>query len=279
MIAVAVLLLTLSLPALSSASAPRLLPPPPPSCPDLTLIGARGSGESFAGFGGLGAAVQYMSGILAKTAPRYTIETIPDPYPADSVNDLKPSGAEIALLLIAPPLAVYDYVHDNVEKYIHSINTGISDAVSLAKDSVATCPNSKLVLAGYSQGAIVIHEAELRAPSNVRRRIVGTLLLADGDRVPYTHAVEFGTSAARAEGIRVYLHGVPARDVPHPASTANICDAGDLVCDFNLSRLRSFSHAASVHTSYAIKTQHGWSYKSVLASAATWLAKRIRAHG
>lgn len=207
------------------------------------------------------------------------MSVVADPYPADSVNDLKPSASTLALLIFAPPIGIARYIHDNLDKYLHSINTGIADAVSLVEDTATSCPNGKIVMAGYSQGAMVMHQAELQLTGrrSVLRRIAGTLLLADGDRAPYTHARAFGSSAPRGEGIRTYLHGNNRRDVELPATTANICNTGDLVCDFNLSRLTHVSQAAKVHTSYAIKTSHGYVFSPLLAQAANWLANKMLA--
>lgn len=267
--------------ASASTLSPMLLPPPPPPCPNLTLIGARGSGESFNGYAGMGPAVDRMATVLSSrlATHRITVSMVGDPYPADSVSDLEPSNGQLMLLPVAPSVALYEYAHHNLDKYLRSIDVGINDAVSLAEEAVASCPNSKLVLAGYSQGAMVVHQAELQLAKSgqkkVLRDIVGTMLLGDGDRVPYTRAKEFGTSLARAEGIRTYLHGIAPHDVELPTTTANICDAGDLVCDFNLNRLLSFGQAAKVHSSYAVQKRRGIAYKPVLASAANWLASKI----
>jgi hypothetical protein len=225
-----------------------------------------------------------MAGTLtaALAKHRMSVSQVPDPYPADSVSDLDPSSYELFLLVVDPPAAVIDYVQHHLDKYLASINTGIADAVSLAEQSVAACPQTRLVMAGYSQGAMVMHQAELQLAARrsvlgriALGRIAGTLLLGDGDRVPYTRAHEFGSSLARAEGIRTYLHGIPAHDVELPATTANICNAGDIVCDFNLERLLHFSQAAKVHTSYAVQTSHGYTYSPLLAEAANWLAGKI----
>lgn len=274
--------LSASAQASAASLKPDVLPPPPPTCPSVAFIGARGSGESFDTFAGLGPAVDRMAGILSArlATHKLSLQREAVPYPADSVDDLRPSVSELALLLIDPPQAVADYVHDNLGKYARSIDSGIGITVSLAVGTVTDCPRTKLVMAGYSQGAIVMHEAELRLTSSRHRRavlrhVVGTLLLGDGDRVPFTRAREFGSSAPRAEGIRTYLHAVAVHDVAKPATTANICNAADIVCDFNLSRLSSFSHAAKVHTSYVAKTKHGMRYSPLLTQAPDWLAGRI----
>jgi predicted esterase len=276
---VAVLAGVLALSA-SSASAsprsPRLRLPPPPSCPGVTFIGARGSGESLNGFDGVGPAVDRMATVLSSrlAAHRVTTSIVPDFYPADSVSDLQPSASVAFLLLFDPGQGLSDYIENNLAKYLNSIDTGVNDAVSEVQQAVAACPSTKVVLAGYSQGAMVMHEAELQLGPGLLNHISGTLLLGDGDRVPNTRAKEFGSSLARAEGIQVYLHGT-AHDVPRPATTANICNARDIVCDFNFVQLAHFSQSAKVHTSYAVNTAQGMTYSPLLAQAANWLAGRM----
>jgi hypothetical protein len=266
--------------AAQAAGAPRLLPPPGPTCPAVLIMGARGSGQSAAGSDGMGPAVDRMAvdlrAWLAKTAAG--TQTFGDPYPADSTNDLKPSTGELLLLLGDPIDAAIDYTRDNLDKFTHSIAVGTADAVGEADDESVDCPQTRLVMIGYSQGAMAMHQAELQLQAHhpaVFHKIVGTLLLADGDRVPNTRAREFGSSLARAEGIRPYLHAVAIRDVPLPGSTANICTAGDLICDFNLSRVRHFSQAARIHTGYAVQTSHGMHYSPLLDQAANWLGRKL----
>jgi Cutinase len=266
----------------------------PSACPGVDFIGARGSGEPFGGFDGMGPAVDQMSRVLRTGLAKsgLDMQTVGVHYSADSADELRPSRSERALLDVAPAAALAVYAYHNLRPFLHSIDTGIADTISLANDEVAKCPATELVLAGYSQGAMVIHQAELQLRSRPRtfQRIAGTLLLADGDRVSYTRAHEFGSSLARAEGIRTYIYrSIPllritdlflhsVRDVALPASTANICNAGDLVCDFNDYGLRHASQAIKIHTSYAVKTSHGMRYAPVLAQAATWLARKILLH-
>jgi hypothetical protein len=266
--------------AANAAGAPRLLPPPGPTCPSVLIMGARGSGQSLSGFDGMGPAVDEMAvdlrAWLAKAAAG--TQTFGDPYPADSTNDLKPSTGELLLVLTDPIAAAVDYKLDNLDKFTHSIDVGIGDAVREADDEAVDCPQTRLVMIGYSQGAMVMHQAELQLRAHhpqVFHKILGTLLLADGDRVPHTHAHEFGSSLARAEGIRPYLHAIALRDVPLPGRTANICTAGDLICDFNLSRVRHFARAARIHTGYAVQTTHGMRYSPLLGQAANWLGRKL----
>jgi Regulator of chromosome condensation (RCC1) repeat/Putative Ig domain/Cutinase len=95
---------------------------------------------------------------------------------------------------------------------------------------------------GYSQGSMVMHRAlvDLADAGNtaILDRIIGVVLLADGDRQPHTRSHLVGNNAAPA------AHGGPTRWAPSgkynqqrdiPARVANRtwthCEKGDLVCD------------------------------------------------
>jgi len=124
-------------------------------------------------------------------------------------------------------------------------------------------------------------------------RIAGTLLLGDGDRAPKSKAKLFGRTAPdegekalwKGEGVVSYLK-LPRltlrkpKDVPLPATTAEICSADDVVCDFKIGHDNTphrVKKAFSVHTKYAHKDKrgHASSYSGLLGEAARWLARRI----
>ena len=266
--------------AAHAAAAPRLLPPPGPTCPSVLIMGARGSGQSLSGFDRMGPAVDEMAvdlrAWLAKAGAG--TQTFGVPYPADSTNDLKPSTGELLLVLTDPIAAAVDYTLDNLDKFTHSIDVGIGDAVREAHDEAVDCPQTRLVMIGYSQGAMVMHQAELQLWAHhpqVFHKIVGTLLLADGDRVPHTRAQE---SARRWPGRRAsdaYLHAIAGRDVPLPGRTANICTGRRPDLRLNLSRVRHFARAARIHTGYALQTRHGMRYSPLLGQAANWLGRKL----
>jgi Cutinase len=260
------------------------------ACSPVTFIGARGSGERIEKSSrGLGAAVNEMASAMEATLNLHglPLATVADPYPADSVSDLIPTKDEAVAFAVTPlslipgavALAVWK---KSVDKYFASIKTGIADAITSMKQTLSTCPGTSLVLAGYSQGAMVMHQAELQLAdaheTNLLEHIAGTLLLGDGDRAPNTKATEFGSSK-HGEGIRSYFHGVAVHDVESPANTANICDEDDIVCEFDPKKLlkdhnpfaivAAFKHAAAVHTAYAT------SESKPLKEAATWLAAKI----
>src|SRR5882724_8865977 len=100
-------------------------------CNHVEFLGARGSGQAldYSGpFKGLGPqSYKVVTTVAARLSAKrisYGVDAIP--YPADSVNDLKPSTLEILGLPESLPL----YYKDNVSKFLGSIATGVSDMVS-----------------------------------------------------------------------------------------------------------------------------------------------------
>ncbi len=87
---------------------------------------------------------------------------------------------------------------------------------------LAACPDAKIIMAGYSQGAAVVHDAENWLAKNKPAElahVAGTLLLGDPDRVQDTKAKTFGTAPKDAEGLRVELFLVRPHEVREKAHT------------------------------------------------------------
>lgn len=75
----------------------------------------------------------------------------------------------------------------------------------LANDTLSACPGSALVLAGYSQGAQVVHNAAASLPAATAARLSSVVLFGD----PRNGSAVAGVDAAR---------------------TLVVCHAGDDVC-------------------------------------------------
>jgi Cutinase len=214
---------------------------------------------------------------------QYAFRSVNVGYSADNVTDLVPSAAELALFTTDPVAAYLAYNQDNVAPYLSSISQGISDTVSYARLVHQQCPHSLLILAGYSQGAMVMHQAERQlydaGDNGLLGQIAGTLLLGDGDRVPNTQAKEFGTSSAKSEGVRTWAKQNDGQDVEAPATTANICNTRDIVCATSLKVLAETVATGSgvrVHTHYVTANSKTGKYSHVdpaLTSAADWIGQ------
>ena len=259
-------------------------------CADVWYIGARGSGEPAQGFDGMGAAVDHMYSVISTDLASKDLQVSPlaDSYNADSVNELLPN-AEVKRDLKAKNYvaAAAAYIRTSVKPYLASIQQGIAGAEKAVHTVLAKCPKARIIMAGYSQGAIAVHDAEnyLAGKQHAEfSHIVGTLLLGDPDRVPHTKAKLFGSSTAGAQGLRVRLGLVIPHDVPDPATTANIANADDIVGDFKLSHLLHAGEAVQVHENYAVckggKMENACkggtvTYEPVLGNAANWVASQI----
>lgn len=260
----------------------------PHGCPDVTFIGARGSGEPMQKknksgklvtvFHGVGEPVDYMAGLLGHDVDAYGEEMriLPVIYSADSVDELVPSKSELVEMAAGGAAAIY--YERNLKPYMASIAKGASQTVAEIRATLGGCPEAEIVLAGYSQGAMAVHQAELQLEREGDEEsldaIGGTLLLGDGDRTPNTQAKIFGGAPPAAEGVRIYLHGVKAADVAEPETTAEICVTGDIVCDFKLhvgpGATAWYENASHIHTNYSNLPQ-----KVYLRKAVEWLAEEM----
>jgi predicted esterase len=254
------------------------------TCHFVDLIGARGSGEPADGeFHGLGAPVNKMISVVQSQLKKngFSYSTFAVNYPALSVTVLKPNSAQIfawetAMMdPVGAANALRDYFNHQVKRYLASISQGVSATVAKAKSLHHSCPITLLVFAGYSQGAMVVHQALLKLSGSVTTCIKGALLLADGNRVSKTKAMEYGTSLARGEGIETWIKqtakvGPTPHDIPGyvVGNSANICNQSDFVCDFNFFTGIHWTRGFKVHTSYAVEKNGKFTYQPILSRAA-----------
>lgn len=252
------------------------------TCYSVEFIGARGSGQSAAGYDGMGAEIDHVAKVLKSDleATGDSMKLVPANYPADPVTDLAPSAEVVQLWDEGHKLDAIDlYRKTSLAKYEASIDRGFNAMMIDFIDAVSACPSARVVLAGYSQGAMVVHEAESWIAAHLSKdlsRIGGTVLVADPERDPGTRAKAFGTASPKAEGIHRYLVG--GRDVVLPAKTATIANRDDIVADFafkNLLTTKSRAAAIAVHTNYAREVGHTMVYDPALAAAADWIDSLI----
>jgi hypothetical protein len=249
------------------------------SCPTVSIIGVRGSGQTSGSFYGFGPqvykAVTIVEGYLNAKKVHYAAGPIN--YPAVSVNVLDPSKIDF--------IDWTDYLNNHLGKFASSIAQGTKVTVGAAEVIHAYCPKAKFVMIGYSQGAMVMQGAELTLEAKDRgafNQILGTVMIADGNRVPNTKAKEFGSSPASGEGIDPWVFstvglGQPFKDVPLPATTANICNNNDLVCDTRLYDMVHYGYSSGVHTTSYAKcgANNKCTYYPALINGATWVAKIV----
>jgi hypothetical protein len=215
-------------------------------CPDVHWIGAAGSGEregaDLVAYSGMGRVVSQSLGELSAELQRdgrtLTAEAVE--YPAVAVPDQDGGVGEWL-------------------GFMGSVDAGAAALGKQYEAFVQRCPASKVVLAGYSQGAMVVHRnlASLEASPN----LAAALLVADGDRLPEDPALNLGTVSGipkRGKGVAQdwpILAHAPARLSPAMgARTISVCDLGDAVCDYDEDADDSkaaYARRVAVHTSYA----------------------------
>jgi len=148
--------------------------------------------------------------------------------------------------------------------YFIGLERGVANAKRFLMRQAAACPDQRFVLAGYSQGAMVMHRvlqdlsaAKDAGSARVLRRIDGSALLADGDRMSKDHVTAIG-SAAGGRGISYALpKDAKVRGTLLPPRLAgrvfSVCEQADVVCDYHslLQSNASGVNGTSVHvTSY-----------------------------
>jgi hypothetical protein len=262
----------------------------------LTFLGAAGSGELEAAkhpadTKNLGPEVyQAYQHLTTGSQWQWSTPPIAVQYTADGTEELKPSARDLAeWASLSPPvvlLGVTDYVGIHLKPFLASISNGVSSAEIQAKAAVTKCKNTRLVLAGYSQGAMVMHRMLLdwqATNSPLLSKVAAVLLIADGDRVPGTGADQEGTSTADASGIASYMTstfhlsvGAPDQDIPAAVAgqTVNVCDTRDIICDANLVNLSHFNGGAKTHTTHYRTSPTG--YPQVMTTAEQVLTARLR---
>jgi cutinase len=181
-------------------------------CPDVEVIFARGTGEP-PGVGGVG---QAFVDALRSTAAGKSVSVYPVNYAASS-----------------------DF--ENRTAFAQTVIDGVRDAGSRVQSTAANCPNTRIVLGGYSQGAAVagfVTSADV--PAGVPAAAVPQPLPAEV--AEHVAAVALFGKPSDAWTSR---YGAPAITVgpAYAANTTQLCAQGDTICDGTPGGNPSFAHA------------------------------------
>ena len=161
---------------------------------------------------------------------------------------------------------VFDPLKFGTQAYFDSIYEGVDQLQEMISEEETECPGEKLVLAGYSQGALVIHIALLDLANSdpaalQSSHLAAVLMIADPAKIG--HGAEetwegdleqAGGGVQNADGIWTKTPGLPDEDKgPIPSSvvgrTLAICHNYDIVC------APGSQSSVSHHTSYdAVET-------------------------
>jgi cutinase len=122
-------------------------------------------------------------------------------------------------------VAVYPVNYPASDDFVPSVNAGTSDANAHVTSMIANCPNTKIVLGGYSQGALVIDQITI-AQMPVAGFAPEDLTADQADHV--SALALFGNPSDR------YL-GAPVSTVSpwYGAKAIDLCAPGDPVCSPN----------------------------------------------
>jgi cutinase len=119
-------------------------------------------------------------------------------------------------------IAVYPVNYPASDDFAPSVNAGTSDANAHVQSMIANCPNTKMVLGGYSQGALVIDQITI-AQAPVAGFVPETLSADQADHV--AALALFGNPSDR------YLGASVSTVSPwYGAKAIDLCAPGDPVC-------------------------------------------------
>lgn len=150
-------------------------------CPDAEVVFARGSGQPV----GLGDVGEAFVGSLHEQLAGLNVNVYPVEYPAST-------------------------------DYRNSATLGEGDATAHIQNTVANCPNTKLVLGGYSQGASVIAMSSNALPASVANHVVAVALFGPPSS-PYSTSLWGGP--------------LPVLAAAYRPKTIDFCLAGDIYCE------------------------------------------------
>ena len=146
--------------------------------------------------------------------------------------------------------------------YMGSVDAGTNALGAQYAAFTAQCPTTKVVLAGYSQGAMVVHR-NLQA-IGADPNLAAALLIADGDRHPDDTTVNIGTASrdpkktgGAAQDWPILAHAPAKLPANVGVRTISVCDAGDAVCDYDPDADEVSPIATAIHTSYTTGDSDG----------------------
>jgi cutinase len=149
-------------------------------CPDTEVVFARGTGEPV-GPGGPG---QAFTDSLTAQLPGKSMTLYPVNYPATN-------------------------------NYVDSARAGAADAVAHVQATVANCPNTKIVLGGYSQGAGVMDMTSQQLPPQVANHVAAVALFGNPQS---SYAKQLSDNQ------------IPAINPSYQGKTIDICLPDDEIC-------------------------------------------------
>lgn len=239
-----------------------------PGCTPVLFVAATGSAEYPHSNVDLGASPELNVGVY-----QHMVDLLTAQWGADQVgatldvrvltyapNSLDVLTGGLGVLKFDPHLALISPGYDavlavearnalaySIPQYLDSEREGVSELQTLFNVTRHDCPTTQFVLAGYSQGAMVVHDFlnQLAARHDRTSRadqtsIIGAVLLGDPDRVRHSGVTEFGTAISASYGacflpqvVGIAHCATSPQDVApmFQARTVSVCMHDDPVCD------------------------------------------------
>jgi virginiamycin B lyase len=213
-------------------------------CGSVLFIGARGTGEAGPGtpgwprqhydrrdpFGLGGPVSSVRTALIADLNGRKSVVTASVDYDTTSVYTM-----------LTRPL-----------RYFANPQSGVDWTVTYLSRQASICPHQSIVLAGYSQGAMVMHRVMHLLGAKILARVTAAVLIADGDQIANDDITRFGTAALSAVGAGPHYKLSGSSLAPFGTVTVprvlSVCNAGDIVCDFKKSDMST--SGVKVHLNY-----------------------------
>jgi len=225
------------------------------ACPAGIFVGVRGSGEPYdAASFGMGA----------------TIKSVYDAANATIPGGLVPSGAIYDAI---PALPLLGFV-TNVDA---SVELGREFLRGYVAKQVATCPNMRIAIAGFSQGAMVASSFLQTADAATLSHIAAVALIGDPQFDGHASSAD-GDYDPRLNGVMVSLAGYPRRTFPAALTgrVISICTAGDVICGYSTKNLKACTTASCPHFHYS--QLPGIPYVSYTNMGGRWIGTVFNQH-
>lgn len=241
------------------------------TCADTLFVGVDGAGERPSSTRMFGPTVQLVRNRFVRdaTAAGRRVQAVRIPYasrgPRALVGNAR-SGERAARVVTAA----------RTREWREGIGTAIGATENRLRSLAATCPDQHVVLAGYAQGAEVLHRVLVRIDDEpaLVGRVVGALLVADPTRVADTAAYLRGRpAAARSRAGATTLRLKPTHDVPRPGARYrvwSVCTSGDVACDL---RWNTVGEALDRHAGYRHGGRSAETLRNVTGRAAYRLSQ------
>ncbi len=134
-------------------------------------------------------------------------------------------------------VAVYAVNYPANDDYHASASNGAEDASAHIQDTVASCPNTKIVLGGYSQGATVIDLSTSAMPPPVADHVAAVAL--------------FGQPSSAFSGMLWGGEPLPTISSLYSPKTIDLCAPDDPICSAGANIMAHVSYIQSGMTSQA----------------------------